>query len=296
VTPDALADRATVEQWLFDDFCSGLADALSAMLPQPPVANWKRQEPAPGVAEFLWRQPLAPLAGELLLAGGQTEIGAIGRQVMANLGVETASPEELAATAREVFGQAFGRVARSLTSRLGSEVTVGPGSNLEGGPSAISPGAAWAAATITAGNERVSLGLGISPDLAEAILAMAQHAPQSATPPAPEAAPAPPVARAGLPAVAGVPPPEPQLPSLYRLLDVELPVSVSFGKARIQLKDLLKLTNGSIIELSRSVVEPVDVMINNVVIARGEVVVVEGNFGVRIERVLSRRERLEALP
>jgi flagellar motor switch protein FliN/FliY len=83
---------------------------------------------------------------------------------------------------------------------------------------------------------------------------------------------------------------------LYRLLDVELPVSVSFGKARIQLKDLLKLTNGSIIELSRSVVEPVDVMINNVVIARGEVVVVEGNFGVRIERVLSRRERLEALP
>ena len=77
---------------------------------------------------------------------------------------------------------------------------------------------------------------------------------------------------------------------------MELPVSVSFGKARITLKDMLKLTNGSIIELSRAVVEPVDVVVNNCVIARGEVVVVEGNFGVRIQRVVSRGERLQSLP
>jgi len=64
------------------------------------------------------------------------------------------------------------------------------------------------------------------------------------------------------------------------LLDVELPVSVSFGRAQLPLKDVIKLTTGSIVELNRAVSEPVDVIVNNCVIARGEVVV-EGNFGVR---------------
>ena len=79
------------------------------------------------------------------------------------------------------------------------------------------------------------------------------------------------------------------------LLDVELPVSVSFGRAQVQLKDVFKLTTGSIIELNRSIAEPVEVIVNNCVIARGEVVVVEGNFGVRIQQVISRQERLRTL-
>jgi flagellar motor switch protein FliN/FliY len=79
------------------------------------------------------------------------------------------------------------------------------------------------------------------------------------------------------------------------LLDVELPVSVSFGRAQLFLKDVIKLTTGSIIELNRSIYEPVDVIVNNCVIARGEVVVVEGNFGVRVHEVVSRQERLRTL-
>jgi flagellar motor switch protein FliN/FliY len=79
------------------------------------------------------------------------------------------------------------------------------------------------------------------------------------------------------------------------LLDVELPVSVSFGRAQLPLKDVIKLTTGSIVELNRAVSEPVDVIVNNCVIARGEVVVVEGNFGVRIRQVISRQERLRTL-
>ena len=79
------------------------------------------------------------------------------------------------------------------------------------------------------------------------------------------------------------------------LLDVELPVSISFGRAQVQLKDILKLTTGSIVELNRSIAEPVEVVVNNCVIARGEVVVVEGNFGVRIQQVISRQERLRTL-
>jgi flagellar motor switch protein FliN/FliY len=64
------------------------------------------------------------------------------------------------------------------------------------------------------------------------------------------------------------------------LLDVEMPVSVSFGRAHMPLKDVLKLTTGSILELDRTISEPVEVIVDNCAIARGEVVVVEGNFGV----------------
>lgn len=77
--------------------------------------------------------------------------------------------------------------------------------------------------------------------------------------------------------------------------DVQLPVSISFGQSHLPLKDVIKLTTGSIIELNRTISEPVEVLVNNCVIARGEVVVVEGNFGVRIQHVVSRRDRLRSV-
>jgi flagellar motor switch protein FliN/FliY len=79
------------------------------------------------------------------------------------------------------------------------------------------------------------------------------------------------------------------------LLEVELPVSVSFGRTQVPLRDALKLSTGSILELNRAITEPVEIIVNNCVIARGEVVVVEGNFGVRIQEVVSRQERLRTL-
>lgn len=79
------------------------------------------------------------------------------------------------------------------------------------------------------------------------------------------------------------------------LLDVELPVSVSFGRALVPLKEVLKLSSGSIVELNRAVTEPVEVIVNNCVIARGEVVVVEGNYGVRIQQIVSRQDRLRTV-
>src|SRR5262249_62023905 len=88
-------------------------------------------------------------------------------------------------------------------------------------------------------------------------------------------------------------PPAP--PTMDLLLEVELPVSISFGKTELPMKDVLKLTTGSIIELNRSVSEPVEVLVNHCLIARGEVVVVEGNYGVRIQHIASRQDRLRSL-
>ncbi len=83
--------------------------------------------------------------------------------------------------------------------------------------------------------------------------------------------------------------------NLDMLLDVELPVSVSFGHSEMQLKDVLKLGAGSVIELDKSVNDPVTIIVNHKPIAKGEVVMVEGNYGVRILEVESKAERIRSL-
>jgi flagellar motor switch protein FliN len=79
------------------------------------------------------------------------------------------------------------------------------------------------------------------------------------------------------------------------LLDVELPISVSFGNTEMQLKDVLKLGAGSVIELDKSVNDPVTIIVNHKPIAKGEVVMVEGNYGVRILQVESTADRIRSL-
>ena len=79
------------------------------------------------------------------------------------------------------------------------------------------------------------------------------------------------------------------------LLDVELPVSVSFGHSEMQLKDILKLGAGSVIELDKSVNDPVLIVVNHKPIAKGEVVMVDGNYGVRILEVESTADRIRSL-
>jgi flagellar motor switch protein FliN/FliY len=74
------------------------------------------------------------------------------------------------------------------------------------------------------------------------------------------------------------------------LMDMELPVMVRFGSARMLLRDLLKLTAGSIVEFNRSSENPVEVLVNGRVVARGSAVVVGGNYGVRISEIAPARE------
>jgi flagellar motor switch protein FliN/FliY len=79
------------------------------------------------------------------------------------------------------------------------------------------------------------------------------------------------------------------------LLDVELPVSVSFGYSEMPLKDILKLGTGSVIELDKSVNDPVTIIVNHKPIAKGEVVMVDGNYGVRVLEVQSTADRIRSL-
>ncbi len=79
------------------------------------------------------------------------------------------------------------------------------------------------------------------------------------------------------------------------LLDVELDVSIELGKSLLSIKRVLELAPGSIVELDRMAGEPVDLLVNNKVVAKGEVVVIDESFGIRIVSLVSAEERIKSL-
>ena len=83
--------------------------------------------------------------------------------------------------------------------------------------------------------------------------------------------------------------------ALDLLMDIELPIVIELGRSQMSLKRILELGPGAIVEMDRLAGEPVDILINGKVVARGEVVVVDENFGVRILSLVSPEERLKLL-
>ncbi len=89
--------------------------------------------------------------------------------------------------------------------------------------------------------------------------------------------------------------PEVNLKELEFLLDIPLEVTVELGRARMLLKDLLQIGEGSIIELEKLAGEPLEILVNNKLVARGEAVVVNEKFGIRISEIISPMERIRQL-
>jgi flagellar motor switch protein FliN/FliY len=230
----------------------------------------------PADAALCWRQPFSEISGAISLRAGEPHWSAVGGHVLHSAGVEEQDQDaaSLKSTYLEAIAQAASGLARTMSERRGADVTCASGAEA----SESLPGTAWAALQIEL-TEAPCLYVGVDAALVDALSAV-QHISQSQGTAAPPFSAATPLANSK---------------TFDLLLDVELPVTVSFGRALIPLKDVLKLTTGSIVELNRSIVEPVEVVVNNCVIARGEVVVVEGNFGVRIHQVISRQERMRSL-
>ncbi|MGF2615658.1 flagellar motor switch phosphatase FliY [Rossellomorea vietnamensis] len=88
---------------------------------------------------------------------------------------------------------------------------------------------------------------------------------------------------------------KPESKNLDMLLDIPLNVTVELGRTNRSVKDILELSSGSIIELDKLAGEPVDVLVNSRLIAKGEVVVIDENFGVRITDIVSQTDRLKKL-
>jgi len=79
------------------------------------------------------------------------------------------------------------------------------------------------------------------------------------------------------------------------LLDVPLGVSVELGRAKIAVRDMLQLGPGAVLELDKMIGEPLDLLVNDKLIARGEVVVFDDNFGIRITDIIKPEDRIRSL-
>lgn len=86
-----------------------------------------------------------------------------------------------------------------------------------------------------------------------------------------------------------------EMKNISLILDVKLPVRVRIGKKKMLLKDVLSMDIGSVIELNQLANDPLDILVDDYVIAQGEVVIVDGNFGVQITSIGSKRDRLTKL-
>ncbi len=83
--------------------------------------------------------------------------------------------------------------------------------------------------------------------------------------------------------------------NLQRILDIDMPITVSFGSAKWPLKEIMKLSPGTILELEQTADAPVVLKVNNKSFARGEVVVVDGFYGIKIREISSTEERINSL-
>jgi flagellar motor switch protein FliN/FliY len=82
--------------------------------------------------------------------------------------------------------------------------------------------------------------------------------------------------------------------NLAVLMDVQLPVSIRFGETEMILEEVVKLGVGSVIELNSGIDQPVDLVVNNRVIARGEIVTIDGFYGIRITEITNADERIKS--
>jgi flagellar motor switch protein FliN/FliY len=239
----------------------------------------EQASPALEPADLVWRQGLDIAPGAQLWLGFSSELWrGVGKLVLASAGLDEFEESDVLGTFQEVLQQAIAPVCTALGAKLGHEVTADQGERVEQWPSDLT----WVKVEVVV-EDGVTASVWVSGNTA---LLDALHTDETRRTPDENS-----VGTASPRAIAAAK----SSRTLDLLMEVELPVGVSFGRAQMRLKDAIKLTTGSIVELNRSIVEPVEIIVNNCVIARGEVVVVEGNYGVRIQEIISREERLRTL-
>jgi flagellar motor switch protein FliN/FliY len=259
--------NSSAEKWLLDQCAEETSRALQSM---------SDARPASSCAPLPYGEPppeLGPgtvyLEVTLSLAAA---VEAMGNRALRAAGIEDASPEDIQNTCFEILQQAHAGLAQAISARVKRAVT-SKGREVDVVPTSLSLNRLQIAYEDA---PPIVLFLAVAPALLEALN----------PPPEPDAA--------VTPAIDDRVSPSGTSKTFEVLLDVSMPVSVSFGRTQMPIKEVLKLTTGSIVELNRALTEPVEVIINDRVIARGEVVVVDGNYGVRILHIVSRQERFQS--
>lgn len=263
----------SISQWLAREWARQIGPVMSSMTGEPFEAAVAPEGAGPQAAmETRVSRRLREIPeAELRLAFSESAWRGCGAAILNAAGIPDATEEETRNAFLEAVEQSLGQLAGELGRRLGREVSWEPAAEAPGAEGALS----WAPVEVRGPSGVVGL----------AWVAAGPGFPLAASPGQEQAC-----ANNGAALAAAD-----RRPMLELLMEVDLPVGVTFGRTQLKLKDAIKLTSGSIVELNRSIIEPVEVIVNNCVIARGEVVVVEGNYGVRIHEIVSREERLRTL-
>ena len=272
-----MSETIPTERWLAEQITVALHQSLEAMIGVEPHISWKPlEQPVFPEAMLWWAQPLNVNPAPAFWIGTPDQVwSTIGVRALKAAGVDDPTPGDARDTYQEILNQALSGAAQAIGSRLKRDVSCDKGS--AGDP----PAAGLTTIEIALEMGDALLGtvyVAFGAELVKTLDGENRPAAEIAVP------------------VAAQPASRPQSTGpIDLLLDVELPVSVSFGRTQLPLKDVIKLTTGSIVELNRTVSEPVEIIVNNCVIARGEVVVIDGNYGVRINQIIPRQERLRTL-
>lgn len=275
--------RSLVDRWV-----DNLTQVVESLMEERPSVAWREAQgsaaslglsPGPDV---LWSpyKFLCPQDALVWIAAAPETWRHIGASALKAAGLETSDPAEIKNTWSEMVAQWQSALARLLASHLGLDVTGDAGADRV--PEAQND---WLLVSLRFGEtELPPLAVAFAPPLLSLITSPPSEAGEPKT-----------AVKAGIDMSPQNSEAAPSSRTMDLLLELELPVSISFGKRQLPLKDALKLTTGSIVELNRGVSEPVDILINHCLVARGEVVVVEGNYGVRIQQIASRLDRLRSI-
>jgi flagellar motor switch protein FliN/FliY len=270
-----------MRDWLFSQWSEKLASILESMADVRPTFEPRPASvEAPAAGSFFWRQSFSFSADAFIdIATDRSTCVDLGARTLKAAGIESNEEADAQNTFLEILVQSFSALNRSVAEHLDTRPGATDGEQLD----AMPEDAEWICFPFQCD------GVALEPfwlSCSRALLDTLGSGPTAAVKPAVPAEAAPqPVAAAPDSAVGGS-------KTFDVMLDVSLPVSISFGRTFLPIKDVLKLNSGSIVELDRGVSEPVEVIVNNCVIARGEVVVIEGNYGVRIQQIASRYDRL----
>ena len=251
---------------LSDGLAAQLATMLAALCGAPATAAATAE-----AGEVAWVAHLrleGTAAGDMTVGIGRADAARIAQVVSGAAGEPSEDTQGHAL--RELFGQVVsGFASQSIASGL--RLTTGDTRRISETPR----------------GERVNYQVRCTPELSP-VIAVWSHVERASDAVAPPPA-------AGRPAEAAEERAQALPPNLDVILDIELPLSVRFGEAEMTLDELTKLGPGSVIDLGRSPDDPVDILVNGRLVARGDVVVVSGNYGVRVVEVVSASDRVRSL-
>jgi flagellar motor switch protein FliN/FliY len=279
------AKALQMRDWLLAEWLDKLCLILESMADErPSVQRFTAEDGSAGPDSdcLIWMQKFSGLSeAPIWIAIHPSFAIECGRRTLQAAGVESNDETEATNTFSEILSQSLSALGQAISAHLLMEANAADGAPVDAAPADVQ----WIGAQASFGEDRLEpFWMAVAPALLDKLGA---GTPSSQAEEKKTAAPV------AVEPVNGVLPEAGNSKTFDLLLDVALPVCISFGRTFLAIKDVLKLTTGSIVELDRTVSEPVDVIVNNCVIARGEVVVVEGNYGVRINQIATRFDRLK---